>query len=72
MPVFAGSDRHKVVCISSSMVEAACEGILSRLDQDLFLKRWPAHHAIVVASQSVRSKYAPIFVTTGMLQVVKE
>lgn len=71
VPAFAGADKKTVVCISGNMVDAASEGVLTRHDQDPILKRWPAHHAIVVASQSVHSKYAPIFVTTGMLQVVK-
>lgn len=44
---------------------------MERLNQALFLKRWPADHAISVTTQHIRPKHAPIAVTAGTLQVIK-
>lgn len=44
---------------------------MERLDQALFLKRWPADHAISVTTQQIRPKHAPIAVNAGTLQVIK-
>lgn len=45
--------------------------MLQRLDQALFLKRWPADHAISVTTQRILPMYARIAVTAGTLQVIK-
>ena len=41
------------------------------LDKQAFLKRWPNGFAIWVTTQHIRTKYAPLSVTTGTLEVVR-
>lgn len=70
-PAIAAPAAPQVVCVSANKMKAGCDGILERLDQALFLKRWPTDHAIVVTTQSIRPKHAPISVNAGTLHVVK-
>lgn len=67
----AGPEAPRVVCVSGHSVKTGCKGAMQRLDQDLFLKRWPTDHAIFVITQSIRPKYANIAVDAGTLYVVK-
>lgn len=71
LPAVAGPSATQVVCVSANRMKAACEGVMERLDQALFLKRWPADHAISITSQHIRPKHAPIAVNAGTLQVIK-
>jgi hypothetical protein len=70
-PVIAAPSAPQVVCISANKMKAACDGVMERLDQALFLKRWPADHAISITSQHIRPKHAPIAVNAGTLHVIK-
>lgn len=71
LPAIAGPVAPQVVCVSANRMKAACDGAMERLDQALFLKRWPADHAISITSQHIRPKHAPIAVNAGTLQVIK-
>lgn len=67
----AAPEAPRVVCVTATGVKAGCEGVMERLNQALFLKRWPADHAISVTTQHIRPKHAPIAVNAGTLQVIK-
>jgi len=71
LPTIAGPQSARVVCISGTSVKAGCDGVMQRLDQDLFLKRWPAGHAISITTQHILPTTANIAVTAGTLHVVK-
>jgi hypothetical protein len=71
LPALAAPAPSRVVCISSTSMKAGCDGVMQRLDQDLFLKRWPADHAISVTTQRILPTYAHIAVTAGTLHVIK-
>lgn len=70
-PAIAAPAAPQVVCVTATGVRAGCEGVMERLNQALFLKRWPADHAISITTQHIRPKYAPIAVNAGTLQVIK-
>lgn len=70
-PAIAAPAVHRVVCVTATGVKAGCEGVMERLDQALFLKRWPADHAISITTQQIRPKHALISVNAGTLQVIK-
>jgi len=69
--IFAAPEAARVVCVSSTSMTAGCDGVLQRLDQALFLKRWPSGYAIVVTTQQVRPKSMKLAVNVGTLHVVK-
>lgn len=71
MPAIAGPEAARVVCVSTTPQKAGCDGVMLALNHDLFLKRWPADHAISVTTQHIRPTYANISVNAGTLHVVK-
>lgn len=71
LPAIAGSQDARVVCIAGTPVKAGCDGVMQRLDQDLFLKRWPTDHAISITTQRILPTTANIAVNAGTLHVIK-